>query len=149
MPSFARTQDQLAVDLGVCRRTIATWMAQPGFPKKGKRGWSVAKVRAWRESLDADADPLLVDAVDSPALERYRIARARLAELDLKQKRRQALPTDAVVQGLSVFASTMRGAFAELRRQFGEDAYKIVSDGLDDAEMIFERGVVKHTTRTP
>jgi hypothetical protein len=55
------------------------------------------------------------------------------------------LPRDAVEQNLGIFASIMRGAFSALRREHGEEAYKIMSDALDEAEAIFERGMGPQT----
>jgi phage terminase Nu1 subunit (DNA packaging protein) len=140
---YATTQADLASLMGVNRRTIADWKSQPGFPRKGVRGWSVAAVSSWRSRRDGcedSPDPLLAGVV-SPALERYRQARATLAELEVSQKRSQLVSLEAVTQGLAVFASTMRSAFDTLQRQFGQEAYAVVANALDDAESILQRAI--------
>jgi phage terminase Nu1 subunit (DNA packaging protein) len=140
--TYAKTQENLADAVGVSRRTIATWIRKPDFPQKSNRGWHIDAVLRWRES-QAIADPgdPMMSGKDSPALERYRLARAKTVELELRQKRGQLIPKDAVVQCLNIFASTLRDALDKLRRLHGDEAYAIMSQAIDDVEKIFLRGL--------
>lgn len=57
-------------------------------------------------------DELVCGSGDSPNLERYRLARAQLAELELEQKRRAVFPRD--------MARSVLGRVASLWRRYGE-----------------------------
>ncbi len=81
----------------------------------------------------AGADPDMAGA-DSPALEQYRAAKARLAELDLAQRRRELLPVGELRQAHAVVSDTLRRAGESLGRMFGAAAQKILDDALTDGE---------------
>ena len=87
-------------------------------------------------------DPLLA-GVNSPALERYRSARAKLAELDLQERENQLLPLDKVHDALSRLGSIMRLAGETLQRQFGPDALAIIDDALNDYESAIDKWIRK------
>jgi phage terminase Nu1 subunit (DNA packaging protein) len=135
---FVPTLDEAAAAIGIHPRTLATWIKQ-GAPGRTADGYDVGGLQSWRADKDAP-DPLMAGTV-SPALERYRVARAKLAELELREKRKQWWPADQVIAGLNVFASTMRSAFEALRREHGPEAYKLMDDALSDATAIFERAM--------
>ena len=136
--TYASTQAALAAAVGVGRRTIADWQKKLGFPPRTKRGWNIGRVMAWHATRTGEAE-MMEAGGPSPALERWREARAKLSELELARQQGLLVSAAVMQQGLQLFASTMRTVFGELRAQFGEEAYSIVADGLDLSEQQFRK----------
>lgn len=84
------------------------------------------------ESAD---DPLLQDG-DSPGLERYRLAKASLAELELEERRRSLLPVVKVREALSRWATIVRRMGERLGQRWGADAQTLVNDALTECEQV-------------
>lgn len=126
--------------MGVGMRTIRDWVAA-GAPRKTVRGYDVAAVREWRQKNLKPApghgppqngtDPLLVGS-DSPALERYRLARAKHEELDLAERERQLVSREDLHSWLVQLSNTLRAAGDRLQRMHGVDALRIVEEALDE-----------------
>lgn len=98
-------------------------------------------VRAWHDflarnakklsALDCD-DPLLAGE-NSPALERYRDERAKLAKMDRLERERTLLPRDEIHEMLGRVAGIIRGAGDGLQRQYGSEAHALLDEAMDDA----------------
>jgi len=87
----------MAVALGVNRNTVQTWTGKPDFPGGSRGPWRLDAVVPWimgRQLRRAPVDDPLLDGPDSPALERYRAARASLSEIELQQRQRQLINVD-------------------------------------------------------
>jgi hypothetical protein len=80
-------------------------------------------------------DPLMAGG-DSPALERYRAARASLAELELERQRKTHISLSDIETMLNRFASLIRRAGETLQRRFGNDSSDILNTAIDDAEAV-------------
>ena len=76
-------------------------------------------------------DPMLA-GVDSPALERYREERAKLARLDRLAREQSLLPRDSMREVLGRIARILRSAGESLGRQYGPDAQDLLNEALDD-----------------
>jgi hypothetical protein len=76
-------------------------------------------------------DPLLADG-DSPGLERYRNAKADLAEMERDRQRKQIVRVEEIEPALMQLAGVMRSASENLARQFGNDAAGIVNEAVDE-----------------
>jgi hypothetical protein len=83
--------------------------------------------------VDDDVDPLLAIG-DSPALERYRLGKAKMIEMDLAEREKATVQLDALREGFRPFASILRSAGERLARQYGNDAAAIYNEALEDAE---------------
>lgn len=90
------------------------------------------------QRLSRDLDDMLV-GTGSPALERYREERAKLARLDRLDREQQLLPRDEVREALSQIATILRGAGETLQREFGAGAADILYEALDDADREIDR----------
>jgi len=122
--------------------STAAWllsMSDSGFrqakPPKGDDGktFSARELVAWHVGRQQKADPLMdVPSADSPALERYRAAKARLAELAYEQACRTVLPVAEVRAAVTNMTGPLRRASEELGRRFGADAQKIVNDAISN-----------------
>jgi phage terminase Nu1 subunit (DNA packaging protein) len=118
--------------------TVNRWRAE-GMP--GDRGsWVLHDISTWLRSEGpwrqnakaqiADTDPLLEDG-DSPALERYRLAKAKLAELDLETRKGQLIERDKARDIFSRWAVLVRRMGERLSKRFGPDAAATVNETLD------------------
>lgn len=72
----------------------------------------------------------------SPALERYRGARASQEELRLAEMRGELVPPDIVRNVWAVIEIRMIAAQETLRREHGDSAWKIIDDALAEAEKV-------------
>ena len=97
-------------------------------------------VRALHDFLAANArrlcqgeEELLVSGGPSPALERYRDERARLAKLDRLEREGVLVPKDEVRLGLGRIAAILRTAGESLQQQYGQAAAEILHEALDEA----------------
>lgn len=96
---------------------------------------------AWRAAgqpvVSADGgDPLLTSAQqpDSPELERYRAARADLAEMERDRQRLHLIPREVLDPALAMFVGVLRRAGEALVRRFGNEAAAILNEALDEFE---------------
>lgn len=85
-----------------------------------------------------DDDPLLTGG-DSPALERYRDERAKLAKLDRLEREVSLIDRHQVRAVMTQFASLLRGAASDLQKRFGAEAVDIYNEALDEVESIITR----------
>ncbi|MEX2025874.1 MAG: hypothetical protein WEH44_01215 [Pirellulaceae bacterium] len=136
VPTLQRVADHFHIRIG----TVRDWrkLGMPGRPQH----WNLDEIETWRRQRDQahatrSTDPLLTGPA-SPALERYREERAIMARLERQEKERSLLPREAVREGLDKIAATLRAAGDALRRQFGEEAQRILNDSLDQAERTIE-----------
>lgn len=137
------TQADVAGCLGVSTNSVAAWAAK-GMP--GSRGhYCVPEIVAWlradgpwreRPAMDPE-DPDLAGGGDSPGLERYRLAKAEHAELDLEERRHALISCELMTGYLVRYASGIRRACERLAKQFGPKAAQVVGDAIDE----FEDGV--------
>lgn len=79
-----------------------------------------------------DEDPLLTGA-NSPALDRYRMARAKREEFSLECDLGQWLPRDKAHEAIGMFADIIRRAGETLQRQFGAGAHQILERAVTNA----------------
>ena len=122
IPLLGRT-----IDLVEVIRWIHDWLAE-----------NASKLAA----IEAGEDPLM-SGTDSPALERYRLARAQMVELELAERRGDLIRRDHLREGLARYARGVRATGDSLRRQFGKDAHDLLNEHLDDAE----RDVIEYIGR--
>lgn len=127
------TQSEVAAHFGVSRRTIADWVAS-GMPRRDGR-YDLDEIEGWRSArIPDDTDPLLSGPGTSPALERYREARAKLAELDLEQRRGRLVDIGDLRERISMLASHLRKAAERIERLHGPDPKRILDEALDEVE---------------
>ncbi len=102
-------------------------------------------VRALHDFLAANArklssdDDLMSSDVSSPALERYREARAALARLDLLERKGVIVRRDRVRESLARIAAVMRTAAERIGRKFGPEAEQAILEMFADCERDIEQ----------
>ena len=143
-PWLVGSQPKLADLLGVSVRTIDSWRRN-GMP--GKSGaWDSKEIicwlrtkGAWRPKLPSNDDPLMVGDADSPALERYRLGRAKMVEMDLAEREGKLLDLDVMHMMHSRMAEINRRTGKNLEKEFGKRALEIFNDGFRNAEREADR----------
>ena len=130
------TRDEVAAYFGVGLRTVAAWMAAgcPGRPGT----YDLAAIHAWRDAQRRRDPDQLLQGTTSPALERYREERAKLARLDRLERERQLIPRDEIHVLLAQIAQLIRGAGEILQRNYGPDAQQTLDEALDEAAALIE-----------
>lgn len=101
-------------------------------------------LRAWRDqgiavALKAsqpasESDPLLTSTGDSPQLERYRAAKADLAELDVAKRQGELADVALLESYLREAMLPLRQACETLQRTFGIGAYEILEAAVVEAD---------------
>ena len=118
-----------------------------GIPFSGKTINLPAVVRALHDFLAANKyklaaagneDPLLVGEGDSPGLERFRLARAAQEEIRLATMRRDTVDRETMHKVLLRGMLIVRQSVETLQRQYGDDAARIVNEGLQEAERVLD-----------
>lgn len=96
------TQRETAAALGVTTRTIRGWH-EYGIPRNEDLTYSIPAVVAWRIAVESErADSSINGNENSPAIERWRTARAILAELDVQERKRELIPVSEVGRDIGV-----------------------------------------------
>lgn len=139
---LARTQAEVAKFFGVSIKTVASW-AQANMP--GSAGaWPLDEIAQWlrasgpwrlrsHQEQGGNGDPLMAGPSEgSEGLERYRKARAAIAELDLAERRGELIRRDLLRAVMSRAAAPLRAAGEQLTRRFSEDARQILDEGLEE-----------------
>jgi len=110
------------------------------------RGAIDAHVQKAIEKAAAKPDPLLQGAA-SPQLEKYRAARASMAELELAEKRGELIRLSELQPAFREYGSALRRAGELLQREFGNRASEILNEVLAEAEAGVARSLEREPTR--
>ena len=81
---------------------------------------------------------MLMRSGESATLERWRLAKAKLAEIELEEKVGTLLILDDVLEWANMMAHVMRGVGERLQRSFGQAAADVLNEGIDDLDRICE-----------
>lgn len=77
-------------------------------------------------------DAELLGGGDSPNLERLRLAKAQIAEIELQERRKDIIPRAQVHDLLTRVSVQLRRAGEILQRQWGEDAQQVLDEALTE-----------------
>jgi hypothetical protein len=130
--------------LGINRGTVASWTNAGDFPGGPNGPWFLPQVIRWlldrTKYRNPPTDPLLDGPSDgSDALERYRDARAAIAELDLLERQKSLVDREATRAGLLKIAMVLRRAGTRLQSIHGATAAEIFHHALDEAKVMIDR----------
>ncbi len=142
----------LARACGVARTTVQAWQADPEFPGQMDGGgfdvfevgkWKGAKEEAKKPRLSGDEDPLLASG-DSPGLERYRMAKAQMAELDLGLRQGQLLPVEMLDVGLTALTDAYRRGIETAQRLYGSEIIPIFEESFARGKDVIDQHFGSH-----
>lgn len=88
-----------------------------------------------RQTTGQHLDAALL-AGDSPALERYRLARAQIAELELAQRKNDLIDREAARAVFGRWAAIIRRTGDQLNKRHGNEAGKLLADALADCRTV-------------
>jgi phage terminase Nu1 subunit (DNA packaging protein) len=143
-PVLLKNRIQVAELCGVEKSTVDRW-AGSGMPWRNGR-YDVAEIIQWlradgpwrpKAALPVSDDPLL-GAGDSPALERYRLAKAQHAELDLELRKGELIEVIRCREMLARWAVCIRRMGEKLSKRFGNDAALAINESLAECRTIAE-----------
>jgi hypothetical protein len=100
------------------------------------------RVRLAAPAPESD-DPLLVGGSDSPGLERYRQAKATLAEMEAAERQGKIIEVDVVVELLRPCPAIFRSAADRARRKWGNDIGDYFNEIVDEYDTAMSRALDK------
>ena len=143
-PWAVSKQNDVALFCGVSLASVQGW-AKQGMP--GRPGaYDVQEVVQWLRSVGPwrqharpeEDDPDLAGGPDSPGLERYRLAKAAIAELELEQRKASLLSRDKARTALVRWASIIRRLGERLGKRYGPEATLTVNDALSECQLVVD-----------
>jgi phage terminase Nu1 subunit (DNA packaging protein) len=88
----------------------------------------------YKKFLDPETDLEMLTGGTSPALERFRLARAKREERKLAEERMELVSIHKVHDGLARITTALRNAGDAVQRQFGPEAHEIIVAAIKEAE---------------
>lgn len=129
-------QQDAARLLGVTVRTLQRW---GDAPRNADKTYDARKLVAWRLSQEAAVnDALLAVGTDSPALERYRTARAELAELEVATKRGELVDVQTFSDWWFDAATRLRKRLEVVQRRGGLELVDLARQAFQEATEAYQ-----------
>ena len=104
----------------------------------GRLQFDLPAVISWRRERDMantaaiGGDPLLAGSVSgSPALERYRTEKAKLAALDYKHRRGQLIDKNTLNRKWRAVGARLRAALESIERKFGREVGDAIREAIE------------------
>ena len=142
----ASSQGEVAQFFGVSVDTVKNWSKQ-GMPGS-TRNWRLDLIAQWLRNdgpwqrWEKDSgDPLLDSGGDSDALERYRLAKAKHAELDFEHRKGELIEREKARDIFSRWAVVIRRMGEKLAKRYGNDAAETVNETLEECAAIVQGGL--------
>lgn len=123
------SQQFVADFFGVTRRAVQKWEC----PRRDDSKYDLVAVAEWRyRMLEARAEEAMLAGESTAGLERYRRAKAGIAELDLAERSGQLVDRELVRGGLRAVADCWRRVSEDAERRFGGDVFEFLCEGLEE-----------------
>ena len=128
--------------IDVTQQTLAYWVEQ-GLPQDEGNGIDIIQFAAWclkrktRKELAAE-DPNLVGP-NSPALERYRLARAKNEELALAHNKEQLVKVAEIKREFQLWAAKLKTGLDAVATRHGPEVSKDIRLAVDEVYSEMER----------
>lgn len=116
--------------------------ADPPAPRNQDRTYDAQAVVEWhlsRKLASLPTDPLLLSGGDSPSLERYRLSRAKLSELEYSLKCRSVVPLDEMRGVVVQLGHHIRHIGEQLARRYGPAAQTLLNGSLQEFDAMHEK----------
>lgn len=141
---LADNQNEVAKFFRVQINTVQQWRAK-GMPGRPGR-YDLAEIDDWlytrgprRPKAAAIDDDDLAGPADSPGLERYRLAKAKLAELELAKQQRSVMSRDMARETLGRIASLLRRYGERLSKRHGPEEAVLFNETIGEARRVIEQ----------
>jgi phage terminase Nu1 subunit (DNA packaging protein) len=144
-PWCAKRQADVARFFGVSVDTVKNWAKQgmpgksPAYPLDDIAQW-LRRDGPWQpHARHRGVDDELEDEAEvSEGLERYRLAKAALAELELAERQHQLVSVERIREGLLRWSVILKRAGERLRKRFGTDAHRVVTEALAECGRVID-----------
>lgn len=142
---IAKRQADVAVVYAVSLDTVKSWAKQgmPGEPGAYELPAISAWLRGkgpWRQHAKIESDDPLLSDGDSPGLERYRLAKAELAELELAERKKSLIERGKVRIVFSRLAAVLKRMGEEIGIEFGDRAAVAVREAMGECREAARHG---------
>lgn len=137
MPTYAKSNTELAEKLGISRNTLqSTWVKREGFPPKGKMGYNVEKVADWiREYKEAQ---IANQSGDNADLKRKKLElECEKLEVNISILKGDFISMDEHLSEMAQLASVVNGVFKMLME--GAKAMGIGASLIKELKRLIER----------
>lgn len=148
-PTIRKTLGEVAVDLDLTLDSIKRWRAE-GMPGRSGR-YVLPDVIRWartegpwsrhRKEMQPQEDPLLTGGDESDGLERYRLAKAKHAELDYEHRKGELIERQKARDIFGRWAVLIRRMGERLATRYGNDAAEIVNEALEECADVVQGGL--------
>jgi phage terminase Nu1 subunit (DNA packaging protein) len=146
-PYVVGSLNGVAEFFGIAISTVHRWAAQSGWPcakpGRGRAGkYDLAAIAKWRESdrQKLSDDEAVISGPDSPALERWREAKAEREQIALARDKGLVISLDEADRIFDAVADGIRRGLDNLGRRFGQDSIDLIQQGLDEARRSYKSG---------
>jgi hypothetical protein len=145
-PAKLTSQAQIGV-LKALNQGAAAWIVgqsartfrDSDAPRNTDGTYNAAALASWLRNGAVQSDDPLLAGSDSPNLERYRAAKADLAEMEAAERRWQLIDADQLAEWWTTeIASPIRRATDTLLARFGTDAAELITKAISKAEAAVE-----------
>ena len=142
-PPKLTTKQQISVASSMTQ-TAAAWLVgctartfrDQDAPRNRDGSYNAAAILEWVRSTANGDDPLLAGG-DSPNLERYRAAKAQLAEMDAAERQGQLVNVDQLTEWWAAeVVPPIRRAIDTLQLRFGPEAAQVITEAIDRADCV-------------
>lgn len=121
-------------DLPELLTQILDWLA-----KNGRKVLAVDR--------NSEADDMLVSDAASPALERYRDERAKLAKLEREEREGRLIPRDLMQETLNQYSQVLASAFERLQHTYGPEITQELTEAINEAVEIADQFFEQYAAR--
>jgi phage terminase Nu1 subunit (DNA packaging protein) len=143
-PVTVKSLGEVSDAYSVSADTVKRWRSE-GMPGKSQQ-WVLKDIShwlrtdgPWRQNAKAPVpigEDLLLSEGDSPALERYRLAKAKHAELDLEHRKGELIEVTPCREALARWAVLIRRMGERLAKRYGNDASEMVNESLEECRAV-------------
>lgn len=133
---LVKTRVEAAKICKVSQQTLGKWKKETGYPCQGDE-YDTDAILAWRATRDRQI-AAAEDLAEARELRREKIRNMRIkndnAELESQRKRGAVYPRELVVDVLSIYASEICGAIAQMRKKGQIVAAQTLEERISRAE---------------
>lgn len=126
------TATDIGLLFGITKQAVGQW-PKAGCPRNIDGTYDLAAVIAWKlDKASGEDGDLGVGGGNSPALEKYRLEKAKIARLQRMTMEGTLIQRESVHSALSRLAPILRQAGERLGVAFGSPAQRLIEEALDD-----------------
>ncbi|MCE9544283.1 MAG: hypothetical protein K8T25_01980 [Planctomycetia bacterium] len=143
MKTKTNTSQQIAT-MQALSQASAAWLAgrsprtlrDSAAPREPSGGYDARALVEWLLAEASAGETMLATGAESESLERYRAAKAKIAELDCAERMGQVIAVEELNMWLGRACGILRNASIKIGKQFGPIAQQIHNDAIGEFDRI-------------